>query len=118
MIRAGHTMMVHEGKVYIVGGYTYRNNKLKKLFLMNEVVEAAVVTKDIIIIRKIVLTNLTGENIRNIYGFSCTSSETSCIVTVVMKSHITKHTRKIFMLPTILNVIATSCYNSHQCCIK
>ena len=74
MIRAGHTMMVHEGKVYIVGGYTYRNNKLKKLFLMNEVVEAAVVTKDIITIRKIVLTNLTGENIRNIYGFSCTNS--------------------------------------------
>jgi hypothetical protein len=74
MIRAGHMMMVHKERLYVVGGYTYEHYKLKKLFPMDEVVEAAIVTKDIIITRKFVVTNLTGENIPNIYGFSYTSS--------------------------------------------
>ena len=61
MKRAGHMMMVHKENVYVVGGYTYEHHRLKKLFLLDEVIEAAGVTKDIIISRKIVITNLTGK---------------------------------------------------------
>ena len=75
MIRSGHAMMVHMEKAYIVGGYNYTNYKLHRLFPIDEVIEASIVSSEIIITRKFKLTNLTGESIPNMYGFSNTSTD-------------------------------------------
>ena len=66
--------MVHMEKSYIVGGYTYVRSKLTKLFPINDVVELSVMTSEIIITRRFNVTNITGEIISNIYGFSSTST--------------------------------------------
>ena len=108
MKRAGHMMMVHKENVYVVGGYTYEHHRLKKLFLLDEVIEAAGVTKDIIITRKIVVTNLTGKNLPNITDFPSQAMQTLCTAMGVMKSQITNHTVKISTFPTTQNVIAIS----------
>ena len=70
MIRSGHAMIVHVEKAYIVGGYNYTNYKLHRLFPIDDVIEASIVSSEIIISCKFKLTNLTGESILNMYGFS------------------------------------------------
>ena len=69
-------------KAYIVGGYTYVRSKFTKFFPINEVVELSVMTSEMIITRKFIVTNITCahvtnitcEIIPNICGFSSTST--------------------------------------------
>lgn len=69
--RAGHVMHIHNGKIYIIGGYTYENNVPKKLHSINLLIEMELVADDIVpFVRLIDLVVPVDMPLQNIYGFA------------------------------------------------
>ena len=74
--RAGHTMHIHNNRIYILGGYTYMNSKPTKLHAINKLIEISLVSENITPIqREIDLAVPLHMPLQNLYGFAGTATD-------------------------------------------
>ena len=68
-------MHIHNDKIYIIGGYTYKNNVPTKLYTINQLIEINLISNSTVPIVKVIdLMVPVDMTLQKIYGFAGAST--------------------------------------------